>query len=104
MSGGSFDYLYQKSLEEAVGTWGITDMRDFLRENGGADAAAEIDAILATMEALRPRWDALAKHLGVFHAAEWYRSCDWGPEDLAKALNAWRASHVSFPPTPAVVE
>lgn len=99
MSGGSFDYLYRKTLEEAVSSWVLTAMRDFLRENGGADAAAEIDAILTALDALRPRWDALAKSLGVLHSAEWYCSCDWGPEDLAKALEKWRAERVSSLPS-----
>lgn len=101
MSGGSFDYLYQKTLEEAVSGWSLAEMRDFLRENGGTDAAEEIDAILTALEALRPRWDALAKPLGVLHSAEWYRSCDWGPEDLAKALEKWRAERVSSLPPPS---
>lgn len=92
MSGGSFDYLYQKALEDAVGGRNLTEMRDFLRENGGEDAAAEIDVIIHAMESLRPRWDGLAKHLGVLHAAEWFRSGDWGPEELKDALEEWRKS------------
>lgn len=95
MSGGSFDNLYTKSLEDAVGsTWSLVEMRDYLRANGGEDAAQDLDAILAVMESLRPRWEALAKPLGVLHAAEWYRSGDWGPEDVAKALEAWREKKV----------
>lgn len=92
MSGGSFDYLYRKTLEEAIGDgWALKEMAEFLRANGGADAAAEIESIFAAVEALRPRWDALAKPLGVFHSAEWYRSCDWGPEDLKDGFEKWRS-------------
>lgn len=90
MSGGSFDYLYSKSLEEAVCSSHFKEMCDYLREHGGDDAAAELQVLLDAIEAFRARWEALAKPLGVLQAAEWVRSCDWGPDDLQDALIEWR--------------
>lgn len=82
MSGGSFNYLYQAVdlVEIGEGSYGqsnrhdLKDMAEFLAGLGWADAAAG-----ETREWLELAEREIPKRLrDVWHAMEWWRSCDYG--------------------------
>lgn len=94
MSGGSYNYLCRKGSDDLMsGSHGedLERMRDRLLEEGAIDAAAQTDAVLATVkmatELVRMRADALRD---VWQAVEWIDSCDWGPDSLDAALAKYR--------------
>lgn len=92
MSGGSFNYLCWKSADElAADTSTLAEMRDALIGHNAPDAAAETEAIIATIAQFRVLVETRAKRLNeVWHAVEWCRSGDQGPEDVAAAVAKYR--------------
>lgn len=59
------------------------------------------DAALLTGEvvSLMDRIDAAQRSLSdIWHAVEWWRSCDYGPEQVAEVVAKWRAAGPEVPP------
>lgn len=95
MSGGSYDYLYvwADDLGELV------QRRHHLQEMAerlsglpyARDAAIETERMLAAIERLeiqvKVRGEALKD---VWHAVEWWDSCDWSEERVKEALAKYR--------------
>jgi len=97
VSGGSYEYLYTKDAADLVVSWAITDHGDMARmiarlhELDGEDCAAELtEAVLILRAAVRRADTILKRCRDVMQAVEWLDSCDWGPEDVAKALRKYR--------------
>lgn len=86
MSGGSFNYLYCATLLDRQGD--LEAMAQTLAAfPGGQRAAAMTQAIVDdTQRAERALSD-------VWHAVEWWQSCDYGPEQVAEELSAFNAAH-----------
>ena len=81
MSGGSYDYLYCKELEELLQEQeNLARMRDRLIELGFDKLAAATDNVIAsltslqkTMDDLEGSWEPLVE---AWRAVEWLDSCD----------------------------
>lgn len=93
MSGGSYNYLYahpQGDLEARRGS--IEAMRNRLagleadRVPGAARAARLTRYVLIHLDLAEQKAQELAD---VWHAIEWWDSCDYGEEDVRKALTDW---------------
>lgn len=102
MSGGSFNYLYRgkfddlhtylralremaERLSEHEFYWGAEEMED---PEGARLEAARIlhrhhERTQAMMIALQARHEVLSD---LMKAAEWYKSSDWGPERIERAV------------------
>ena len=94
MSGGSFNYLCHKDASDLLtgGLGDAQDMGDALASLGYAqDAAKETFALIAAVRAAQARLDAFLERLQpVWKAMEWWQSCDWGENDLKRALAEYR--------------
>lgn len=100
MSGGSFNYASAASdLEDLVDKQ--TDVHRLADElvrlaaskmpeaSGAADEAL---TLLADLRAFEIRTKVHLRRLRpVFHAIEWWRSCDWGEEDVRKAVASYNS-------------
>jgi hypothetical protein len=90
MSGGSFDYLCYKRIDnigEARGN--LARMSEALVQyEGGSAAAAATREILLDLERIGQKIKRLSD---VWHAVEWDRSGDWGPDDVVKELSQYNA-------------
>lgn len=88
MSGGSYDYLYQITLDGGIGHAGR------YREMADDHTIAEYPDVQAALRKLADEREALnAKHNALrdlMHAIEWVRSCDWGPDQLDEVITEWR--------------
>lgn len=90
MSGGSFDYLYCRPLDEAIKCDAFDRMADALAEYpDGQRAALELRSIRSAFDALEGRWATLDC---VMYAVEWHHSGDYGPEDVAIELAKYNAT------------
>jgi hypothetical protein len=95
MSGGSYNYLYiyaddPRELVSRLGT--LKEMSERLSGLPYAkDAAIETERIIAMIERLetqvRVRAEALAD---VWHAIEWWDSCDYGEDRVKEVLAKYR--------------
>ena len=94
MSGGSFDYLYNKEADYWVGGQCSSDaqrMIDALIAAGAEDAAKETQTILAIADGARVRLEALIEHIGpLWKAMEWWKSGDSREANFTEALEKWR--------------
>lgn len=93
MSGGSFDYLCYSANDIqglAQRRHQIEAMRDKLTELGYDDIAAKTQDIL---DRFREIEENAAELEGVWHAVEWYVSCDWGLKDVEAAVESHRFLH-----------
>jgi hypothetical protein len=96
MSGGSFNYLYQSvysgwdAIIQQEGD--ISDMAQDLAGLGYAeDAARETEELLLIIRQAKVRIETRAERLReVWKAVEWWRSCDWGENDVKEALAKYR--------------
>jgi len=94
MSGGSYDYLYSKDVEDLLHSQEtIQNMADRLAGLGYAsDAAKETEIILLTLRQFENRISAMKERLSdVWHSVEWWDSCDSGEESVKNALEKYRA-------------
>ena len=88
MSGGSYEYLYLEASAWIVDhPHYLVAMIEDLRKLGYEGTAGEISQILADFASIEARIKALRD---VFHALEWYRSNDWGPEQVGGAVTRYR--------------
>lgn len=79
MSGGSFNYLYDRCPEQPGQ---LVEMAEEARREGFVVGADALDEILTTLAHLREQWNDAA---GFMRAFEWWRSGDWGPGRVAQA-------------------
>lgn len=94
MSGGSYDYLSSKDVEDLLHSQEtIQNMADRLAGLGYAsDAAKETEMILLTLRQFENRIAAMKERLsGVWHSVEWWDSNDSGEESVKNALEKYRA-------------
>jgi len=94
MSGGSYDYLYSKDVEDLLHTQEtIQNMADRLAGLGYAsDAAKETQELLLTLRQFENRISAMKERLSdVWHSVEWWDSCDSGEDSVKNALEKYRA-------------
>ncbi len=97
MSGGSFNYLYRKSIEDLFSQQEtMQDMADTLREYGGNDAAEETEKFILEIQDFfnkaATRQESLA---GVWKAVEWVKSYDWGEDSIRQELTKYRTQKES---------
>ena len=102
MSGGSFDYLYCLDAEELLDPYQgnmLEYMIKALGELGYADdAARESRELLATIREsqaiIKREQDKVQVGINrlkdVWHAMEWYASCDYGEDTFKEVLEKWR--------------
>lgn len=98
MSGGSFNYVYEKlytqELAELAGAgYDLDRIADAMAEAGYPEAAAPVCAILGRLRALEA-WAIGLSQSGLpelLKAFEWWQSGDWGKDqfeaELAKYLD-----------------
>jgi len=92
MSGGSYDYLCWKDADQLINsTDTIQEMADRLAGLGYAEHAAyETQQILLTIRQFRNRIEAMRdKLMPVWHAIEWWDSCDWGEDQVKEAIEEY---------------
>ncbi len=95
MSGGSWDYLYSKELDELLNRKGsIQQMADKLAMLGYApDAASETMDLLLTLRMFECRLDAMLDRLRpIWKGIEWWDSADWSEETFKEALTRYRGA------------
>jgi hypothetical protein len=94
MSGGSFDYLCDRTSAELVVEDQLTmlqRMEAALIDADAADAAMETAAVFMVAEyALRQIEARRARLDRVWHAIEWWKSGDWSEDQFRAALAAYR--------------
>jgi len=94
MSGGSFNYLCYVEVDALLSgerDESLHDMVDALRAHGAEDAAAETERLLAICEGQRARVTARLERLAdLWHAMEWWQSCDTTEDDWKVELEKWR--------------
>lgn len=93
MSGGSFDYLCSKDIEELLANpWQLEDMYQAIAKLGYApDAARETEELRLTLLAAKTRFDVVLERMRpIWKAMEWWQSCDWGEDDFKEALAEYR--------------
>jgi hypothetical protein len=97
MSGGSYNYLgsicYDDLAELLSKESDLRDMADRLAGLGYAqDAAAETEELLVMLRQWKTRAEVRVRRLiDVWHAVEWWDSCDWSEEQVRTALERYRA-------------
>lgn len=92
MSGGSFDYLCYVDVEELPNRLGSLErMADALGEYpDGHAASVDTHELIAIIQTAMRRVEARQRRLGpLWHAVEWHRSADYGPDQVAAALKAY---------------
>ena len=93
MSGGSFDYLCYKESEDLLQSdHQLQSMADELARLGYAeDAARETQDLLLTIRTMRNRVQTSIDRLSdVWRAIEWWRSGDWGEDQIKEVLARYR--------------
>lgn len=96
MSGGSYNYLgsilYDDLGELLAKENDLREMADRLAGLGYAqDAARETEELLTMLRQWRTRAEVRVKRLAkVWHAVEWWDSCDYGEDRVHEALAAYR--------------
>jgi hypothetical protein len=95
MSGGSYDYLYIKDIDELLHSHhqeNIEGMAARLAGLGYAqDAAEETESVLLILRQFQVRMQARLNRLsGVWKAVEWWDSCDWNEDSVKEALAEYR--------------
>lgn len=96
MSGGSYNYL---------GSYQVQDLRDVLDKESdlqamaarlaglgyAEDAARETEELLVMLRQWKVRAEVRLDRLrDVWHAVEWWDSCDWSEEQVLHALEKYR--------------
>lgn len=93
MSGGSYNYLCYKDIEDLF-PWGgnLEQMADRLAGLGYAeDAAKETVALILRMRQFQVWGDSMIDRLGpVWKAVEWWDSCDSSEDRVKEALAEYR--------------
>lgn len=94
MSGGSWDYLYSKDIDELMNgssTELLQDMADRLNSAGFEDVAKDTQRLVEYIKSASIRIETLFETLSpVFKAVEWFDSGDWGEETLNNEILKYR--------------
>lgn len=92
MSGGSFNYLYCRDIDELMNnTSDLEEMRDYLISYGYEDIAKDTQRLIEYIKSAECVIGTLKDMLEpVFHAVEWYESADWGKEKMIEVLEKYR--------------
>ncbi|MBM3120384.1 MAG: hypothetical protein FJ006_12735 [Chloroflexi bacterium] len=92
MSGGSHNYLCYKDTGELFAAQkDLDDMTTSLITAGAEDAGKETYEILVIIKQATNRVDVLRRRLeGVWHAMEWWDSCDISEESFREELAKYR--------------
>ena len=92
MSGGSYNYLYNKDPEELlVKANDIDDMAETLMKMGYEDVARDMFRLSEYIRSAYIRIDVLSEQLKpIMKAVEWYESADIGADGLQKAVEEYR--------------
>lgn len=94
MSGGSWNYLYCKEIDELMNgssTELLQDMADRLNSAGFEDVAKDTQRLVEYIKSARIRIETLFEVLSpVFKAVEWFDSGDWGKEALNNEILKYR--------------
>lgn len=95
VSGGSWDYLYSKDVEQLMQYSNIEmleDMADYLNQNGYEDVAKDTRRLVEYIKSAKIRIETLHEMLSpVFKAVEWYESGDSGKDNIVKAIEKYRS-------------
>ena len=94
MSGGSWDYLYSKDIDDLMQGSDIElleEMADYLNQNGYEDVAKDTRRLVEYIKSAKIRVETLFEMLSpVFKAVEWYCSGDWGKDRVGKVIEEYR--------------
>lgn len=93
MSGGSFNYLCNQFEPEKLFEYDgeLSRMAGLLTTLEHADAAGETEDVIAEIAAFRRRVTRRMNRLrDVWHAVEWWQSCDWGVDQVTDAVKTYR--------------
>lgn len=94
MSGGSWNYLFCKDIDELMNgssTELLQDMVDRLNSAGFKDAAKDTQRLVEYIKSASIRIETLFETLSpVFKAVEWFDSGDWGEETLNNEILKYR--------------
>lgn len=97
MSGGSWNYLYSKDIEELMNDSTIEllqDMSDRLVALGYTDVAQDTQRLTEYIKSANIRIETLFEMLSpIFKAVEWFDSGDWGEETLNNEVLKYRKSN-----------
>lgn len=98
MSGGSWNYLFCKDIDELMNgssTELLQDMADRLNSAGFEDVAKDTQRLVEYIKSARIRIETLFETLSpVFKAVEWFDSGDWGEETLNNEVLKYRKSNI----------
>jgi hypothetical protein len=98
MSGGSWNYLYCKEIDELMNgssTELLQDMVDRLNSAGFKDVAKDTQRLVEYIKSASIRIETLFETLSpVFKAVEWFDSGDWGEETLNNEVLKYRKSNI----------
>lgn len=94
MSGGSMNYLYLKAVPDLFAQASVDDMEFtevLLLAEGYLDISKDVRRLIEYIKSAENRIGVLHEQLaGVFHAAEWYYSSDYGKDSLVRELEKYR--------------
>lgn len=92
MSGGSINYLCYAEWPEIIGrTEDMETVESILQDMGYKDVAMDVRRLIEYCLSAENRVGVLFEQLkDVFHAAEWWKSGDYGDECFRKAVEKYR--------------
>lgn len=92
MSGGSFNYLCYKQIEDLfTNVDDLEDMQKALIKYGYEDIAEDTQRLIEYIKSAKCTIGVLKDMLQpVFHAVEWYESADYGKETMIEVLEEYR--------------
>ena len=95
MSGGSFDYLYSKSIDELVNNpWAIKEMAEALIREGFLDAGHATLGFHLYILAMRNVAEKIQEELEqIWRDMEWWKSGDSGRDRVEEAVRKWMQKH-----------
>lgn len=100
MSGGSYNYLYSKSAYDLINIHSVMDdmerMSARLASLGYAnDAARETEELIVILRQVETRLQVRLDRLcGIWHAVEWWDSCDSSEDCVKDELLKYRQNGV----------
>lgn len=98
MSGGAFNYLCYKEIEEIFNHTGdLEDMRESLIKYGYEDIAKDTQRLIEYIKSAKCTIGTLKEMLEpVFHAVEWYESADYGKDTMIEILEKYRRKELEY--------
>ena len=92
MSGGSYNYLCDRTDDLSGRLYDLRRMRTRLTQLGYGDVSAQTDRVI---ELLKEAADVASELASIWHAVEWLDSFDYEPEQVAEAVERYRNSRNS---------